>query len=173
MCVHACSVISNSLQPPGLQPDRFLCPWNFPDKNTGVGCHFLLQRIFPKSGIEPMSSVSPALQTDSLLLSHHGSPEKAMVFAQSLSHVWSLWPHELQNARLPFPSLSLRVCSNSCPLSWWCHPTTSSSVPNLPPAINLSQHQDLFPWVSCLYQVAKVLELQPQSFQWIFRTDFL
>ena len=61
--------------------------WNFPDKNTGVGCHFLLQRIFPKSGSEPMSSVSPALQTDSLLLSHHGSPEKAMVFAQSLSHV--------------------------------------------------------------------------------------
>ena len=33
----------------------------------------------------------------------------------------SLWPHELQHARLPCPSLSLRVCSNSCPLSRWCH----------------------------------------------------
>ena len=33
----------------------------------------------------------------------------------------SLWPHGLQNARLPCPSLSPRVCSNSCPLSWWCH----------------------------------------------------
>ena len=34
-----------------------------------------------------------------------------------------LWPHELQHARLSHPSLSPRVCSNSCPLSWWCHPT--------------------------------------------------
>ena len=39
-----------------------------------------------------------------------------------------LQPHGLQHARLPCPSLSPRVCSNSCPLSWWCHPTTSSSV---------------------------------------------
>jgi len=44
-----------------------------------------------------------------------------------------------------------------------------------PPALNLSQHQGLFKWVSSLHQVAKVLEfqLQHQSFQWIFRTDFL
>ena len=40
----------------------------------------------------------------------------------------SLQPHGLQHARLPFPSLSPRVCSNSSPLSWWCHPTISSSV---------------------------------------------
>ena len=39
-----------------------------------------------------------------------------------------LWPHELQHARLPCPSLSPRVCSNSCPWSQWCHPTISSSV---------------------------------------------
>ena len=40
----------------------------------------------------------------------------------------SLRPHELQHSRLPCPSLSPRVCSNWCPLSWWCHPTISSSV---------------------------------------------
>ena len=40
----------------------------------------------------------------------------------------SLWPHGLQHTRLPHPSLSPRVCSHSCPLSWWCHSTTSSSV---------------------------------------------
>ena len=40
----------------------------------------------------------------------------------------SLRPHGLQYARLPCPSLSPRDCSNSCPLSWWCHPTISSSV---------------------------------------------
>ena len=37
-------------------------------------------------------------------------------------------PRELQHTRLLCPSLSPGVCSNSCPLSWWCHPTTSSSV---------------------------------------------
>ena len=40
----------------------------------------------------------------------------------------SLWPHGLQHGRLPCPSLFPRVCSNSCPLSQWCHPTISSSV---------------------------------------------
>ena len=40
----------------------------------------------------------------------------------------SLWPHGLQHFRLPCPSLSPRVCSNSCPLSQWCHPTISSSA---------------------------------------------
>ena len=50
------------------------------------------------------------------------------------------------------------------------HPPSSS-----PPEFNFSQHQGLFQWVSSSYQVAKVLELQfqHQSFQWIFRTDFL
>ena len=50
------------------------------------------------------------------------------------------------------------------------HPLLSPS----PPAFNLSQHQVLFQWVSSSHQVAKVMEfqLQHQSFQWIFRTDF-
>ena len=39
-----------------------------------------------------------------------------------------LQPHGLQHARLPCPSPSHRACSNSCPLSQWCHPTISSSV---------------------------------------------
>ena len=41
---------------------------------------------------------------------------------------YSLWPHGLQHASLPCPSLTPRVCSNSCPLSQWCHPTILSSV---------------------------------------------
>ena len=50
------------------------------------------------------------------------------------------------------------------------HPLSSAS-----PALSLSQHQGLFQWVCSLHQVAKVLELQlqHQSFQWIFRVDFL
>ena len=41
----------------------------------------------------------------------------------------SLWPHGLQHARLPCPSLSPRFCSNSSPLSWWCYLTKQVRVP--------------------------------------------
>ena len=83
----------------------------------------------------------------------------------------SLWPHEQQHTRLPCPSLSPRVCSDSCPSSRWCHRLSPPS----PPAVNLPQHQDLSQWVRSSHQVAKVVEfqLQHQSFQWIFRVDFL
>ena len=41
----------DSLQPHGLWPARFLCPWNSPGKNTGVGCYFFLQGIFTTQGL--------------------------------------------------------------------------------------------------------------------------
>ena len=41
------SVVSKFLRPHGLQPARFLCPWDSPGKNTRVGCYALLQRLFP------------------------------------------------------------------------------------------------------------------------------
>ena len=46
------SVVSNSATP-WLQPARLLCLWDFPFKNAGVGCHFLLQEIFPTNGSNP------------------------------------------------------------------------------------------------------------------------
>ena len=86
----------------------------------------------------------------------------------------TLRPHELQHTRLPCPSLSPGVGADSCPLRWWCF----LSHPLLPPspfAFNLSLHQGLFQWVGSSHQAARVLELQlqHQSFQWIFRVDFL
>ena len=70
-CVWCCcfthSVMPDSLQPHGLKPTRFLYSWDFPSKNTRVGCHFLLQGIFLTQG-------SPTLQVDSLPLSHQGNP---------------------------------------------------------------------------------------------------
>ena len=47
------SVVSDSLRPNGLLPTRLLRPWDFPGKNTGVGCHFLLKGIFPTQGLNP------------------------------------------------------------------------------------------------------------------------
>ena len=49
MCVLSHSFVSDSLRPCGAST-RLLCPWNFPGKNTGVGCHFLLPGIFPTQG---------------------------------------------------------------------------------------------------------------------------
>ena len=49
----SCSVVSNSLQPHGLQPTRLLYPWNSPGKNTGEACHVLLQGMFLTPGFNP------------------------------------------------------------------------------------------------------------------------
>ena len=54
------SVVSNSLQPHGLWPTRLLCPWDSLGKNTGVGCHALLQAL-RDPGIEPRPLRSPAM----------------------------------------------------------------------------------------------------------------
>ena len=86
-----------------------------------------------------------------------------------------LWPHELKQAWLPYSSSTPGVYSNSCPLSWWCHITISSSV------VPFSFHLQSFP-ASGSFQISQFFalggqsigfQLQHQSFQWIFRTDFL
>ena len=61
--------------PRGLQPARVLCPWRSPGKNTGVGCHALLQGTFPTQGLNPglgVSPASPGMFFDPLI--HQGSP---------------------------------------------------------------------------------------------------
>ena len=60
VCVNH-SDMSYSLQSHGLQPTRLLYPWNSPDKDTGVGCHSLLQGIFLTQGSNPHLIMSPAL----------------------------------------------------------------------------------------------------------------
>ena len=73
----------------------------------------------------------------------------------------SSWPRGLQHARLPCPSQSFRVCSNSCPLSQWCLPTICPLLPPSSLALNFPQLQNLFQWVCSSNQVAK-LQLQRQ-----------
>ena len=66
-----------------------------------------------------------------------------------------LLAHGLEHTRLLCLSPTPRACSNSCPLSHWCHPTISSSPAPSPPSFSLSQHQRLFKWVSSSHQTAK------------------
>ena len=69
---------------------------------------------------------------------------------------WVVSDSWLQHARLPCPSPSPRACSNSCPSSWWCHPTISSSV------IPFSSHLRSFP-ASGSFQVSQFFTLGGQS----------
>ena len=87
----------------------------------------------------------------------------------------SLRSHGLHKARLPYPSPSPQLAQTHV---HWVGDAIQPSHPLLspsPPDFNLSQHQGLLQWVSSLHQAAKVLEfqLQHQSFQWKFWTDFL
>ena len=82
----------------------------------------------------------------------------------------SLWPHGLQHTRLPCWHLTI---SQSLPTFMSVEQPSHPLFPSSPSAFNLSQHQGPFQWVGSLHQVARVLELQYQSFQWIFRLNFL
>ena len=67
-------------------------------------------------------------------LSYEGSPGSHSVQIRCSVISKSMWPHGLQHARPPCPSPTPRACSNSCPLSWWCHLTISHPLlsPSLP-----------------------------------------
>ena len=86
-------------------------------------------------------------------------------------------PMDCSNSRLPCPPLSPEAYSNSCPLRRWCHPTISSSAIPFSSCLQSFPASGLSQWVSSSneHQVAKILELQlqHQSFQWIFRIDLL
>ena len=68
-----CLILSDSLQPHGLQSTRLLCPWNCPGKTSGAGCHFLFQGIFPTQGSNQCLLCLLGQQADSLPLA---PPEK-------------------------------------------------------------------------------------------------
>ena len=94
---------------------------------------------------------------------------------QSLSHVGLCDPTDCSTPG--FPVLHYRPEFAQTHVHWVddaIQPSHPLSLPS-PPAFNLSQHQALFQWAGSLHQVAKTLELQlqSQSFRWIFRVDFL
>ena len=87
----------------------------------------------------------------------------------------SLWPHGLQHSRLLCPSATPGVTETHVLQVGDAIQPSYPLPPPSPSTFSLSHHQGPFQWVSSSHQVAKVLEfqLQHQSFQWIFRIDFL
>ena len=70
-------------------PPRLLSPWDFPGKNTGKGCHFLLQGIFPTQGSNPHLLQSLHWRAESLLLSGLGSPGGEIQWPICLEERWA------------------------------------------------------------------------------------
>ena len=104
---------------------RLLCPWDSPGKNTGVGYHVLLQGIFLTQGWNQGLLQLLPWRANSFTTEPCGKNKEYIkvcvyiffVVVQSLVMSDSLQPHGLQHARLPCPSPSPRICSNSRPLS--------------------------------------------------------
>ena len=164
--------MSHSFATPWTEPAKLLCPWDFPSKNSGVGCHFLLQEIFSTQGSSPHLLQLLHWQVDSLPLSHLGSPRiwewVAYPFSRGSSQsrnqtgvsciaggFFTSWATREAHYLLEFAQI----------LVHWVGNDIQPSHPFLPPslfALNLSKHQGLFQWISSSYQVVKVLELQLQ-----------
>ena len=109
MLMLSCSLVSDSLWPHGLGPVRLLCPWNFPGKNTGVGCHALLQRIFPTQGSNWRLSCLLHWQVDSLPLCHLGS---CLPYSSSQKHAlrWQTKRYTLRGMIIVDSQNSSKLC---------------------------------------------------------------
>ena len=130
----SCPVMSDSLQPHGLQTTRLLCPWNSLGKNTGVGSHSFLQRIF--QGSDPGLLHCRQIH---YCLSHQGSPLMTKNTQNSSplcrSGFWSSSrPQESQFG----PMMLLKVLPSGCLGTQICPPwgpCSSSTYPQTPQEI--------------------------------------
>ena len=126
-------------------------------------------------------------QLDDPEYSSHIKSLSVSISAKSLCHICcsvtqqclTLWFHELQHARLPFPSPSPRACSNSYPLSQWCHPSILSSVvpfsscPQYSPGSGSFETSQFFASGGQSIGVSASTLVLPMNIQWLLMTDFL
>ena len=151
---------------------RWICPYIVPGQSTLWCIVFTCENQFKDS-----LSAEPKGQTLRTEESVKDKSPSIWGMGGKFSSVASnsLWPHGLQYAKLSVHHQLLKLTQTHVP---WVGDAIQPSHPLLshsPPTFSLTQHQGLFQWVSSSHQVDKVLEfqLQHQSFQLIFRTDFL
>ena len=124
--MHVCSVLSNSLQPHELQPIRLLSPQTFSGKNTGMGCHFLLQGIFPTQGASKdfLSRASlrqrhwPWALSKKLLRAVYQKPGKSLILLKDHQQFASL-------RRWDLLAVFCRARRPEAQSSGWCEPQLS------------------------------------------------
>ena len=118
----------DSLRPQGLKPTRLLCPWDFPGKDTEVGCHFLFQGIFPTQGSNPSllhcRQILYRLSYKGGIFSINSVPSKISLDSrlfQLVKHVISLLPSSLPPPCLLSPPLALSSFL-FFPFAFWSDP---------------------------------------------------
>jgi len=178
LCIVSVCVYVKSLQscptlcnPVDCSPPASSVQWDSLGKNTGVDSHDLLQGIFPTQGLHWVSCMAGGFSTAEPL---GKTPCKVLLFSHTVVSN-PLRPHRLQHAMLACPSPSPEVCPSSCPLHQWFHPIISSSdAPFSFCPQSLRASGTFSQSVDYSHQVTKILELQlqHQSFQWVFRVDF-
>ena len=126
---------------------------HIPTPSSGSLVHRITGRLFFRA---PSQSFSSTLFHEEILPTF--SDFSQIQFSHSVVSD-SLQPHGLRHARAPCPSPTPGVCLNSCPLSWWCHPTISSSVTLFSSNLQSFPVSGSFPMSheSCLYNYSKWL----------------
>ena len=150
MLRYRCEQLSRSFLPNPLRthpPGRLLSPWDFPGKNTGVSCHFLLHGIFPIQGSNLHLQCLVHFQADSLPLSHLGNPEISVLGAKGVFGRWAI-AQKIEGAKqirieLLSSPLNLPFCNNNnCVL-----PELASLVAQKVKRLSAMQETVFQPWV--------------------------
>ena len=177
--IHCWLLFSRSIMSSSLWLPWTIQSMEFSKPEYWSGSPFPSPKDLPNPGIEPRS---PTVQVDSLPAEPQGKPKNTGVGSLSLLQQifltkelnWGLLHCRQILYQLSYEgSLFLGVYIQTH--IHWVNDAIQQSHPLSPPsaAFSLPQHQGLFQWVGFLHQVAKVLELQHQSFQWMFGVDFL
>ena len=105
----SCSVPSNSCTPTGCRLPGSSCPWDFPGKYTGVGCHFLFQRIFLTHGSNPVSWIVGRFFTDWATRTCSQSVSSSLDYSPPGSSVYVIsQARKLEQVDIPFSRGSSR-----------------------------------------------------------------
>ena len=186
--------MSDSLRPHGLWPNRLFRPWDFPGKNTGVGCHFLLQGVFLTQGSNlhllcllhwqvgtlPLTPPNQGPQTQSELETEMGAEPRSLDAKASPSYILQRDKRVMERISRgdSHPFLCLMT---SLALLWWqrpCHAVPWSPIhrpPRLQPCLGapsstsqrvfLSQHLPVLRMEMRCLKFTKTLALSPLLFQ--------
>ena len=170
-CSRLCNFMECARLPcPSLSPEVCsnsspLSLWCYLAISSSATLFYFCLRSFPASRSFPVSQL---FASDGCRV---GASSSASYVVQWLSHVHLFTTPQTASCQT---SLSFTISWSLFKLCWVDNAIQPSHLLLSPsPAFNLSQNQGLFRWVSSSHQVAKVLELQHQSFQWILRVDFL
>ena len=162
---HECSVASSSLRPHGLQPTRLLCPWDFPGKNTGIGCYFLFQGIFLTQGSNFRSCIASRLFTAEPLGKEDPMTHILVVNIQvKMPQTANVsWEAALSSELIPFYLISAMI-SSVCGLeTTTCIVNSSHIFPLSPGSAHIGKNVQMFVQIHQVHAVLSIHRLVSPS----------